>query len=79
MRRFLREPLVHFLALGLGLFLLFEWVNGGGGAENGKVINVDREALLTFLQYRSRSFEPQIAAARLDQMSQSQLDALIAE
>lgn len=31
MRRALREPLVHFLVLGLLLFLWFEWRGGGSG------------------------------------------------
>ena len=29
MRRLLREPLVHFLGLGVLLFLLYGWINGG--------------------------------------------------
>ncbi len=32
MRNALREPLVHFLALGLLLFLVFEWRGGGSGS-----------------------------------------------
>lgn len=32
MRKALREPLVHFLALGLLLFLFFEWSGGGSGS-----------------------------------------------
>ncbi len=35
MRHLLREPLLHFLALGLALFALFEW-RGGGGA--GRIV-----------------------------------------
>lgn len=33
MRAFLREPLIHFLALGTALFFYFEW--SGGGARTG--------------------------------------------
>ena len=79
MSRFLKEPLVHFLALGLGLFFLFDWVTGDDDAYDSKVINVDRGALLTFVQYRSRAFEPKIAAARLDDMSEAELEALIGD
>lgn len=32
MRKALREPLVHFLALGLLLFFFFEWSGGGSGS-----------------------------------------------
>jgi hypothetical protein len=34
---------------------------------------------MTFVQYRSRAFEPQAAAARLDGMSEAELDRLIAD
>jgi hypothetical protein len=36
MRNALREPLLHFLVLGLLLFLLFEWRGGGSGS--GRVV-----------------------------------------
>ncbi|MFB3103394.1 MAG: hypothetical protein ACE1ZA_00580, partial [Pseudomonadales bacterium] len=69
----LRDPLVHFLVLGLGLFLLFELVASDEASYNAKIIDVDREALLTFVQYRLRAFEPRAAAARLDSMSEEEL------
>ncbi len=37
-RRFLREPLVHFLAIGAALFLLFSWRSGPGGAASGRIV-----------------------------------------
>ncbi len=70
---------MHFLAVGLGLFVLFEFVGGDDAAYDSKVINVDRDALLTFVQYRSRAFEPRIAAERLDGMSDEELDRLIGD
>jgi len=36
MKRFLREPLVHFLAIGAALFLAFAWK--GGGASSGRIV-----------------------------------------
>ncbi len=79
MKTLLREPLIHFLALGLGLFVLFEFVAGDDAAYDSKVINVDRDALLTFVQYRSRAFEPRIAAERLDRMSEADLERLVSD
>ncbi len=79
MTTLIKEPLVHFLAVGLGLFVLFEFVGGDDAAYDSKVINVDRDALLTFVQYRSRAFEPRIAAERLDGMSDEELDRLIGD
>jgi len=79
MRRVLKDPLVHFLLLGLSLFVLFDLVAGDGAAYDSKVINVDRDALLTFVQYRSRAFEPQAAAARLDSMPDEELERLVSD
>ena len=61
MKKILKDPLVHFLVLGLGLFILFGLVAGDDAAYDSKVINVDRDALLTFVQYRSGALEPQAA------------------
>jgi len=36
--RWLREPLVHFLAIGALLFLAFNWRGGGGPSSNRIVI-----------------------------------------
>ena len=77
MKKILTDPLVHFLALGAALFVLFELVSGDESAYDSKVIVVDRDALLTFVQYRTRSFEPQVASARLDKMSDEELDRRI--
>lgn len=38
MRNLLREPLVHFIGLGLGLFLLYQAVAGGRGGEERRVV-----------------------------------------
>ena len=79
MKRVLKDPLVHFLALGAALFLLFKLVASDDTAYDSKVINVDRDALLTFVQYRTRAFEPQAAAAQLDGMSDEELERLISD
>jgi hypothetical protein len=76
--KFLKDPLVHFLALGLGLFVLYAAINpDSGGTDDPKRIVVNREALLTFVQYRTKTFQPKLAAARLDAMSDKQLKHLI--
>ena len=73
----IREPLVHFLAIGLGLFILFEVVAPEDSYLDSKTIVVDRNALLTFVQYRSKAFNPEVAAARLDALSEAELKMLI--
>jgi hypothetical protein len=75
--RFLREPLVHFLAIGIGLFVLFDLVAPEDDNLDSKTIVVDRDALLTFVQFRSKAFNPDVAAARLDALSDAELSMMI--
>jgi hypothetical protein len=64
--------------LGLGLFLLYAAVNPGGGtSDDPRRIVVDRDGLLTFIQYRTKTFQPKLAAARLDAMPRQELKLLI--
>jgi len=77
LKNLIREPLVHFLAIGLGLFLLFDVVAPDNSNFGDKTIVVDRNALLTFVQYRSKAFNPEVAAARLDALSETELKMLI--
>ncbi|MFI5120974.1 MAG: hypothetical protein ACHQM4_11205 [Thermoanaerobaculia bacterium] len=48
MRRLLREPLVHFLALGAALFLFFSLKSGAGGGASGPIV-VTRARLDAFV------------------------------
>ena len=77
MKKLIREPLVHFLTVGLGLFALYGFVAPDGDDLGGKTIIVDRNALLTFVQYRSKAFNPDVASARLDALSDAELGLLI--
>ncbi len=79
MSKLIRDPLTHFLLAGIGLFVLFNLVANDEAAYDRRIIRVDRDALLTFVQYRTRAFEPQAAAARLDSLPDDELDRLIAE
>lgn len=77
MKRFLKEPLVHFLAAGLGLFVLFGLVNRDEGDSDPNVIIVDRDALLTFVQYRIKAFNPTLAEEKLGSLSDEELQRFI--
>lgn len=77
MKRFLKEPLLHFLAAGLGLFVLFGIVNRGEQDTDPNVVIVDRDALLTFVQYRIKAFNPTLAAKKLNSLSEDELERLI--
>lgn len=77
MSKLLKEPLLHFMLVGMALFLLFEFTSDDDAGYDTRIIEVDRDALLTFMQFRSRAFEPSVAAARLDSLTPEELDRLI--
>jgi len=77
LKKLLREPLVHFLAIGVGLFVLFDLVAPEDSNLDSRTIVVDRDALLTFIQFRSKAFNPEVAAARLDALGDAELSMLI--
>lgn len=72
---FLKDPLAHFLIAGA----LLVYVGGllAPAAPDMERIIVNRAALLEFIQYRSKAFEPQAAAALLDSMSAERRRQLI--
>ena len=76
LKRFLKEPLVHFLAAGLGLFVLFGVVNRGEPDADPNVVIVDHDALLTFVQYRIKAFNPALAEKKLSSLSDDELQNL---
>jgi len=77
LKRFLKEPLLHFLAAGLGLFVLFGLVNQDDSNEDPNLIVVDRDALLTFTQYRIKAFNPALAQKKLASLSGDELKRFI--
>lgn len=77
MNRFLKDPLAHFLLAGLLMFGAFMVLNPEGGDDDPTRIVVDRPALLEFLQFRTKAFEPERANAMLDAMDRQELDSLI--
>jgi hypothetical protein len=41
LRRILSEPLLHFLLLGMALFVLYQAVSPGGGSGRAIVVNIE--------------------------------------
>ena len=74
-----KEPLLHFLILAVGLFALHSAVSHEDAEADVKRIVVDRDSLLTFIQYRTRSFEPETAQKQLDSLSEEELQKLIGD
>jgi parvulin-like peptidyl-prolyl isomerase len=77
MNELLKEPLLHFLLIGVALFLVFELTAEGDETIGDKVIVVDRDVLLMFVQFRTRAFDPKLAGERLDKMTEVELELLI--
>ena len=73
----LKDPLAHFLLLGLGLFAVFAWVSKDEGANDDRVIDVDRAALLSYVQYHARAFSPEAATGYLDARSEDEVDNIV--
>ncbi len=76
MRRLLREPLVHFLAAGALIYVAWGlW--GKRGDDDAHHILVDRAALLQYVQYQAKAFEPETFGQQLDAMSPAERQRLI--
>lgn len=73
----LKEPLIHFLALGILLFVIDGAINPGNPEDNADRIVVDREALLTYMQYRAKAFDAERAQQQLDAMPNDSRQQLI--
>lgn len=76
MKSFINQPLVHFLLIGLGFFILFQFF-GDGNDTSSRTIVVDKESLMNFYQYRSKAFNREVFEARLASMPRDELDQMI--
>ena len=78
LKRIVRDPLVHFLAAGALLFAgyaaLYPHATSGG---DGRTIVVDRQALVSFMQYQSAAFQPRYFEAQFAALSPAERQALI--
>ena len=76
MKRILKEPLVHFLLIGMSLFAL-SWLSGPAYQAQSRTVVVDEEALLTFMQYRAKAFNAAHFEQQLAGLSPEELQLLI--
>jgi len=72
---FLKDPLAHFLLAGA--LLVYAGGELAPPTPDDDRIVVNRAALLDFIQYRSKAFEPAAAAALFDSMSAERRDRLV--
>jgi hypothetical protein len=70
-----REPILHFLLLGLGLFIVYSWLNPDEAIDS-RVIEINRESLGQFIEFRTRSFNGN-AGEKLDSLSPKALSDIV--
>lgn len=71
-----REPLLHFLLIGAVLFGLYAYLNPVAEGDDPRTIVVNEQKLLTYLQYRSRAFDPERFKGVLEGMPDEELTQL---
>ena len=69
LKRLVLDPLVHFLVAGGLLFFAWNHLNATAPPADQHHIQVDRAAILQFMQYRTRDFNEVDAIRRLDSLS----------
>lgn len=77
MKRLWREPLLHFLLLGAGLFVIYLQVNPPSAENDPNTIVVDRDRLLNHMQYRARSFDPERFTTVFDGLPPEEIEELV--
>lgn len=78
MQRLLKDPLVHFVVLGVLLFTFHQGIlSKDQESPDPRTIVVGEEALLEFMQFRSRAFDPKVFRRRLAGMPARQRQELI--
>ena len=77
MTNFLKDPLAHFLAIGLCLFILSSLFLSQEPLDDPTTIAVNRDTLLRFMQYRAKTFDRERFNEQFDTLSKDQKKALI--
>ncbi|MGB1241152.1 MAG: peptidyl-prolyl cis-trans isomerase [Chitinophagales bacterium] len=75
MKKILKEPLFHFLFAGFLVFLFCEQY--APSPANEDTIVVDKQALMTLMQYRSKAFEGDYFEEKFDKLNDTERQQLI--
>ena len=73
-----KEPLLHFLLAGVALFVVYKQINPEEELGD-KTIAVNKDSLMTFIQYRTKSFQPELANKRWQAMDELERQRLVDE
>jgi len=75
----LKDPLLHFVILGMLCFAAWYAFNPAGNAADPGTIEIDRAALVRFVQFRTRSFDEASAERRLAGFSDAVFEDIVDE
>jgi hypothetical protein len=75
--KIIRDPLVHFLAIGLGFFLLFNLVSDDKWQVDDQIVVVDERALLEFMQFQAKMFDTEHFTKQLASLTAKERQQLI--
>lgn len=81
MKSFYRQPLFHFLLVGVLIFIAYAITKQPENTEmdDGNQIVVSRDDLLNFMQFRAQAFQPELFREQLAGMSESEINVLLDE
>jgi len=68
---------LHFLLIGAAFFLIFHLTSSKNPESDLKTVIVDKNSLVTFMQYRSKKFNQDEFEAKLKKMPETELNNLI--
>lgn len=75
--RILKEPILHFLVIGSFLFWILNSIEKNKADQATNRIEVSREALTRYLEFRAKIIQPDAFAEKLDRLSKDELQSLI--
>ena len=68
---------MHFLLIGAAFFLIFHLTSSNNPGSDLKTVVVDKNSLLTFMQYRSKKFNQDEFETKLANLNENELKSLI--
>ena len=77
--KLLKDPLLHFLIIGMGVFITLDWLRPDTRSENARVLTIDKTALIGFMQYRDQKFDQKLYAQKLASLSAAEHNRLVNE
>lgn len=79
MHSLVREPLLHFLLLGIALLVAYQEIGNNVVTDDTRTIIVDRDSVLNFLQYRASNFDRSYFNPVIDSLQKPELQRIVNE